>query len=53
MTAEVQEKAEPKYYLVKRHLLGLLPDFSPGVPLPTERELASALSTSRTTVPRR
>jgi GntR family transcriptional regulator len=50
MTAEVQEKTEPKYYLVKRHLLGLLPDFSPGVPLPTERELAAALSTSRTTV---
>jgi GntR family transcriptional regulator len=50
MSAEVQEKSEPKYYLVKRHLLGLLPDFSPGVPLPTERELASALMTSRTTV---
>jgi GntR family transcriptional regulator len=50
MTAEVQVKTEPKYYVVKRHLLGLLPDFSPGVPLPTERELASALSTSRTTV---
>jgi GntR family transcriptional regulator len=50
MSAEVQEKAEPKYYVVKRHLLGLLPDFSPGVPLPTERELASLLSTSRSTV---
>lgn len=50
MAAEVQEKAEPKYYVVKRHLLGLLPDFGPGVPLPTERELASVLSTSRTTV---
>ncbi|MCU1670583.1 MAG: GntR family transcriptional regulator [Blastococcus sp.] len=50
MTAEGQGKSEPKYYVVKRHLLGLLPDFSPGVPLPTERELASALSTSRTTV---
>lgn len=48
--AAVQEKSEPKYYLVKRHLLGLLPDFPPGVPLPTERELASLLSTSRTTV---
>jgi GntR family transcriptional regulator, nutrient-sensing system regulator len=47
---EAQEKSEPKYYLVKRHLLSLLPGFSPGVPLPTERELASALSTSRTTV---
>lgn len=50
MTEEVHEKSEPKYYLVKRHLLGLLPDFSPGVPLPTERELAKALSTSRSTV---
>jgi GntR family transcriptional regulator len=50
MTTGVQEKSEPKYYVVKRHLLGLLPDFPPGVPLPTERELASALSTSRTTV---
>jgi GntR family transcriptional regulator len=50
MTGEVQEKSEPKYYVVKRHLLSLLPDFGPGVPLPTERELASALSTSRTTV---
>jgi GntR family transcriptional regulator len=50
MTAENHEKTEPKYYVVKRHLLGLLPGFSPGVPLPTERELASALSTSRTTV---
>jgi len=50
MSAEVQEKAEPKYYVVKRHLLGLLPDFRPGVPLPTERELASLLSTSRSTV---
>jgi GntR family transcriptional regulator len=47
---DTQEKSEPKYYVVKRHLLGLLPDFSPGVPLPTERELASALNTSRTTV---
>jgi GntR family transcriptional regulator len=45
-----QEKRQPKYYLVKRYLLGLLPDLDPGVPLPTERELASALSTSRWTV---
>jgi GntR family transcriptional regulator len=50
MAGTAQEKNEPKYYVVKRHLLGLLPDFGPGVPLPTERELASALSTSRTTV---
>ena len=26
MSAELQEKSEPKYYLVKRHLLGLLRD---------------------------
>src|SRR3954447_15565216 len=50
MTSEAQSKSEPKYYVVKRHLLGLLPDFEPGVPLPTERELAAALATSRTTV---
>src|SRR5919199_1937256 len=50
MVTDVQEKSEPKYYLVKRHLLGLLPEFSPGVPLPTERELASTLATSRSTV---
>jgi GntR family transcriptional regulator len=50
MTEDVHEKSEPKYYLVKRHLLGLLPDIPAGVPLPTERELASELSTSRSTV---
>jgi len=50
MSSGVQLKSEPRYYVVKRHLLGLLPEFSPGVPLPTERELASALATSRTTV---
>jgi GntR family transcriptional regulator len=46
----VHQKREPKYYLVKRHLLGLLGDFQPGAPLPTERELASTLATSRGTV---
>jgi GntR family transcriptional regulator len=50
MVTDLQDKSEPKYYVVKRHLLGLLPNFSPGVPLPTERELASTLSTSRSTV---
>ena len=50
MVTDIQEKSEPRYYVVKRHLLGLLPDFSPGVPLPTERELASTLATSRSTV---
>ncbi|WP_211176959.1 GntR family transcriptional regulator [Pseudonocardia acidicola] len=41
---------EPKYYLVKRHLLGLLAEFEPGAPLPAERELAKLLETSRSTV---
>jgi GntR family transcriptional regulator len=50
MSIGIQMKSEPRYYVVKRHLLSLLPEFQPGVPLPTERELASALATSRTTV---
>ncbi len=50
MSSGVQVKSEPRYYVVKRHLLSLLREFSPGVPLPTERELASALATSRTSV---
>lgn len=50
MTGGVQLKSEPKYYVVKRHLLSLVPDLRPDVPLPTERELASALATSRSTV---
>ncbi|MDT4892310.1 MAG: GntR family transcriptional regulator, nutrient-sensing system regulator, partial [Pseudonocardiales bacterium] len=41
---------EPKYYLVKRHLLGLAETMLPGSALPTERELAASLGTSRTTV---
>jgi GntR family transcriptional regulator len=45
-----QQKREPKYYLVKRHLLGLLNEVETGAPLPTERELASRLATSRWTV---
>lgn len=44
------QKREPKYYLVKRHILGLLGDFETGKPLPTERELASSMATSRWTV---
>jgi GntR family transcriptional regulator len=46
----VHQQQEPKYYLVKRHLLGLLGNFEAGAPLPTERELASSLATSRWTV---
>lgn len=41
---------KPKYYLVKSHLLGLTESMQPGATLPTERELASSLGTSRTTV---
>jgi GntR family transcriptional regulator len=41
---------EPKYYLVKRHLLALAEPMAPGTALPTERELAARLGTSRTTV---
>jgi GntR family transcriptional regulator len=48
-TADVQPR-EPKYYTVKRHLLESIASLPPGAPVPTERELATALSTSRTTV---
>jgi GntR family transcriptional regulator len=41
---------EPKYYTVKRHLLDLIGTLPPGAAVPTERELTSALATSRTTV---
>lgn len=40
----------PKYYLVKREILRLIADLPIGAALPTERELADQLSTSRTTV---
>jgi GntR family transcriptional regulator len=42
--------AEPKYYTVKRHLLEFIGSLEPGSPVPTERELATDLQTSRTTV---
>jgi len=42
--------AEPKYYAVKRHLLDFIGSLEPGSPVPTERELAGAWETSRTTV---
>jgi GntR family transcriptional regulator len=41
---------EPKYYLVKRHLLELISTLEPGSLVPTERELTVELGTSRTTV---
>jgi GntR family transcriptional regulator len=43
---------EPKYYVVKRHLLDLIDALSPGSLLPTERVLTVELATSRTTVRR-
>jgi GntR family transcriptional regulator len=41
---------EPKYYTVKRHLLSIIDSLEPGSPVPTERDLAAELDTSRTTV---
>jgi GntR family transcriptional regulator len=42
--------AEPKYYAVKRHLLDFIGSLEPGAAVPTERELALRMTTSRTTV---
>ena len=42
--------AEPKYYAVKRHLLEFIGSLEPGAAVPTERELATQMQTSRTTV---
>jgi GntR family transcriptional regulator len=51
VTVSVDEPArEPKYYTVKRHLLEQIESLRPGAPVPTERELAGTLGTSRTTV---
>jgi GntR family transcriptional regulator len=41
---------EPKYYGVKRHLLDFIGALEPGSVVPTERELALRMETSRTTV---
>jgi GntR family transcriptional regulator len=41
---------EPKYYAVKRHLLEFIGSLEPGAAVPTERELATQMRTSRTTV---
>jgi GntR family transcriptional regulator len=48
-TAE-QTRPEPKYYAVKRHLLAIIESLEMGSVLPTERDLAAELGTSRTTV---
>ena len=48
--ANAIEPREPKYYLVKRHLLELIESLEPGALVPTERELTATLATSRTTV---
>src|SRR5262244_2687594 len=48
--ADAIEPREPKYYLVKRHLLELIESLEPGALVPTERELTATLATSRTTV---
>ena len=41
---------EPKYYVVKRHLLEIIDTLPPGSLVPTERLLTTQLGTSRTTV---
>lgn len=41
---------EPKYYRVKHHLLQVIDTLQPGGAVPTERDLAGLLDTSRTTV---
>lgn len=52
MTGAVRQLREPKYYVVKRHLLELIEQLSPGTAVPTERYLTAQLATSRTTVRR-
>lgn len=44
------DTSEPKYYAVKRHLLEFIGSLEPGSAVPTERELATEMQTSRTTV---
>jgi GntR family transcriptional regulator len=52
VVAALPERAprEPKYYIVKRHLLELINTLPPGSLVPTERVLTAELGTSRTTV---
>ncbi len=40
----------PKYYRVKNQILEMIAGLTPGSPVPTERDLAERLGTSRTTV---
>ena len=49
-TAPDRPAAEPKYYAVKRHLLDFIGSLEAGAAVPTERELAERMQTSRTTV---
>lgn len=49
-TARELPASEPKYYAVKRHLLDFIGALEPGMAVPTERELALEMQTSRTTV---
>jgi GntR family transcriptional regulator len=49
-TAGDRPATEPKYYAVKRHLLDFIGSLEPGAAVPTERELALRMQTSRTTV---
>jgi GntR family transcriptional regulator len=46
----IPDTSEPKYYAVKRHLLEFIGSLEPGSAVPTERELATQMHTSRTTV---
>lgn len=56
MASSVQRPADepvarvPKYYTVKQHLLDYIETLEPGAAVPTERDLAAELATSRTTV---
>src|SRR5579863_6643307 len=49
-SAGAPDAPEPKYYAVKRHLLESIGSLEPGSAVPTERELANDMQTSRTTV---
>jgi len=49
-TAADRPASEPRYYTVKRHLLEFIGSLEPGAAVPTERELALEMQTSRTTV---
>lgn len=46
----MQLRREPKYYLVKRHLIDSIKALQPGTPVPTERVLSAHFGTSRATV---